>query len=102
LDWLKEENPDIFLVQETKAKPEQIDSSAFAVLGYHSYFHSAEKAGYSGVAIFSKVKPDFLKAGCGIEKYDREGRILRADFGKITVICAYFPSGISADYLQQV
>ena len=101
LEWLRAENPDIFLVQETKAKPEQIDSAAFEALGYNSYFHSAEKPGYSGVAIFSKEKPDFLKAGCGIEKYDNEGRILRADFGELTVVSAYFPSGSSADHRQE-
>ena len=101
LEWLEEENPDIFLVQETKAKPEHIDAEAFQALGYHSYFHSAQKPGYSGVAIFSKMKPDFLKAGCGIEKYDREGRILRADFGDLTVVSAYFPSGSRADYRQE-
>lgn len=100
LEWLEAENPDIFLVQETKAKPEQIDSASFEVLGYNCYFHSAEKPGYSGVAIFSKQKPDFLKAGCGIEKYDREGRILRADFGNLTVVSAYFPSGSSNDHRQ--
>ncbi|NEN22047.1 exodeoxyribonuclease III [Cryomorpha ignava] len=101
LEWLEAENPDIFLVQETKAKPEQIDSAAFEALGYNSYFHSAEKPGYSGVAIFSKQKADFLKAGCGIEKYDSEGRVLRADFGNLTVISTYFPSGSSGDHRQE-
>ena len=101
LQWLEAENPDIFLVQETKAKPEQIDSAAFEALGYNCYFHSAEKPGYSGVGIFSKLKPDYLQAGCGIEKYDREGRILRADFGDLTVVSAYFPSGSSSDHRQE-
>ena len=101
LDWLGSENPDIFLVQETKAKPEQIDAAAFEKLGYNCYFHSAQKPGYSGVAIFSKVKPDFIKAGCGIEKHDMEGRVLRADFGDLTVISAYFPSGSSGEIRQE-
>lgn len=101
LEWLETENPDILLVQEIKAKPEQIDSAAFEALGYNCYFHSAEKPGYSGVAIISKQKPDLLIAGCGIEKYDREGRILRADFGDLTVVSAYFPSGSSGDLRQE-
>ena len=102
LEWLEEENPDIFLVQETKAQPAQIDSAAFEALGYNCYFHSAVKPGYSGVAIFSKAKPDFIKSGCGIDKYDDEGRILRADYGELTVVSAYFPSGSSGQHRQDL
>ena len=98
--WLKQENPDILLVQETKAQPEQIESEAFESLGYKSYIHSAKKPGYSGVAIFSKHEPDNVIVGCGIEKYDNEGRIIRADFGDVSVISAYFPSGSSGDARQ--
>ncbi len=100
IDWLKTENPDVFLVQETKAQPEQIEIELFEALGYHCYAHSAEKKGYSGVAIFSKVKPDNVVMGCGIEKYDREGRVIRADFGGLSVMSAYFPSGSSGDERQ--
>lgn len=100
VEWLKLENPDIFLVQETKAKANQVDLEAIEELGYFSYFHSAEKPGYSGVAIFTKIKPDQLVFGCGIPKYDTEGRILRADFGDLSVISAYFPSGSSGDSRQ--
>lgn len=100
IEWLKTANPDIFLVQEIKAKPDQIDIESFTELGYHAYFHSAEKAGYSGVAIFTKIKPDMVKAGCGMDKYDNEGRVLRADFGDISVLSTYFPSGSSGDKRQ--
>ena len=100
LDWLKLENPDVFLVQETKARPEHIDREAFASLGYHGYVHSAEKPGYSGVAIFSKMEPDRIVCGSGMEKYDREGRICRADYGDISILSTYFPSGSSGDLRQ--
>lgn len=100
LDWLQTENPDVFCIQESKAQPEQIDTLAMQELGYHSYVHSAEKKGYSGVCIFSKTMPDKVVAGMGIEKYDREGRVLRADFGDITVVCVYIPSGTTGDVRQ--
>ena len=100
LDWLQAESPDVFCIQESKAQPEQIDTFAMQELGYHSYIHSAEKKGYSGVGIFSKIVPDKVVAGMGIEKYDREGRVLRADFGDITVVCVYIPSGTTGDVRQ--
>ena len=100
LDWLQAESPDVFCIQESKAQPEQIDTFAMQELGYHSYVHSAEKKGYSGVGIFSKTVPDKVVAGMGIEKYDREGRVLRADFGDITVVCVYIPSGTTGDVRQ--
>lgn len=100
LGWLKSENPDVLLVQETKAQPDQIDVSAFEEMGYKAYIHSAVKPGYSGVAIFSKQEPDLVVKGCGIEKYDREGRIIRADFGETSIISAYFPSGSSGEDRQ--
>ena len=100
LDWLATENPDVFCIQESKAQPEQIDVMAMSELGYHSYIHSAEKKGYSGVCIFSKREPDKVVVGMGIPKYDREGRVLRADFGDITIVDAYIPSGTTGDVRQ--
>lgn len=100
IDWLETENPDVFLVQETKAQPEQIETAPFEALGYQCFAHSAEKKGYSGVAIFTKVKPDNVVMGCGIEKYDREGRVIRADFGDLSIMSTYFPSGSSGDERQ--
>ena len=86
LDWLARENPDVFCIQESKAQPEQIDTLAFSELGYHAYLHSAEKKGYSGVGIFSKQEPDRVVVGMGLPRYDSEGRVLRADFGDVTVV----------------
>ena len=100
--WLERENPDIFCVQETKAQPEQIDTLPFKELGYkHIYLHSAEKKGYSGVGIFSKTEPDNVYVGMGHDRYDREGRVLRADFGDITLIDVYVPSGTTGDIRQE-
>lgn len=100
MDWLKLENPDIFCVQETKAQPDQIDTLAFAELGYTSYIHSAEKKGYSGVAIFTKQKPDKVVVGMNHPLYDAEGRVIRADFGDLSVMSVYVPSGSSGDMRQ--
>ena len=102
LNWLQTENPDVFCIQESKAQPEQIDTLAMQELGYHSYIHSAEKKGYSGVCIFSKQVPDRVEAGMGIPAYDSEGRVLRADFGDITIVCVYIPSGTTGDARQAV
>lgn len=102
LNWLRTENPDVFCIQESKAQPEQIDTLAMQELGYHSYIHSAEKKGYSGVCIFSKQVPDRVEAGMGIPAYDSEGRVLRADFGDITIVCVYIPSGTTGDARQAV
>ena len=102
LSWLQMENPDVFCIQESKAQPEQIDTLAMQELGYHSYIHSAEKKGYSGVCIFSKQVPDRVVAGMGIPAYDSEGRVLRADFGDITIVCVYIPSGTTGDARQAV
>ena len=101
LTWLEQYNPDVFCIQESKAQPEQIDLLAFQELGYHAYLHSAEKKGYSGVGIFSKQEPDRVVAGMGNPRYDSEGRVIRADFGDITVVCAYIPSGTTGDIRQE-
>lgn len=100
LDWLGAEQPDIFCIQESKAQPEQIDTTAMSALGYHSYIHSADKKGYSGVCIFSRKEADKVVAGMGDPRYDSEGRVLRADFGDLTVVCVYVPSGTTGDVRQ--
>ena len=100
-DWLKQENPDIVCFQETKMQPDQVEAEPFEALGYKFHFwHSAEKKGYSSVATFSKKVPDKVVVGCGMEKYDREGRILRTDFGDWTLLNCYFPSGTSGEERQ--
>lgn len=100
LGWLQSASPDVFCIQESKAQPEQIDTDAFASLGYHCYLHSAVKKGYSGVGIFSKQPADNVVAGMGLPEYDVEGRVLRADFGDITVVCVYVPSGTTGSERQ--
>ena len=101
LTWLEQYNPDVFCIQESKAQPEQIDLLAFEELGYHGYLHSAEKKGYSGVGIFSKQEPDRVVVGMGNPRYDCEGRVLRADFGDLSVLCVYIPSGTTGDIRQE-
>ncbi len=101
IKWVKSVDPDIICLQETKASPDQLDVSIFKDAGYHSYWFSAEKKGYSSVAILSKVEPDHIEYGCGIEKYDTEGRIIRADFGDFSVLSCYFPSGSSGEVRQK-
>ena len=91
--WLDSAKVDIICLQEIKAKPGQFDQTIFNKLGYNCFIHSAEKPGYSGVAILSKVKPNYVEIGCGIEKIDFEGRIIRADFEDFSVMSVYFPSG---------
>lgn len=100
IPWLKESDIDILCVQETKAQFDQIDFTPFEELGYFVSWAQAEKKGYSGVATFSKIKPENVVIGCGLEKYDREGRIIRTDFGKWTLLNCYFPSGTTGDVRQ--
>ena len=92
-EWLKESSPDIFCVQETKAMKEQVEHSIFTDLGYKQYWFSAQKKGYSGVMVLSKINPDQVIYGMGIEKYDTEGRVIRLDFKDTTLINVYIPSG---------
>ncbi len=101
-EWLDGSGADVLLIQETKAQPEQIDESVYQDLGYHCYWHSAEKKGYSGVGILSKSKPDHVEVGCGIDYIDQEGRIIRADFGDLSIMSVYVPSGSSGDARQDL
>lgn len=100
VEWLKEENPDIIGLQEIKAQEKDINPTIFEDLGYELYWMPAVKKGYSGVAIFTKVKPKSVKYGMGIAKYDDEGRILQADFEGFSFISSYFPSGTTGDIRQ--
>ena len=102
MDWLASARPDIFLVQETKAMADQVDRMVFEEAGYRDFWHSAEKKGYSGVAIFSRVDPDHVEVGSGIDYIDREGRIIRADYGELSVMSVYIPSGSSGDHRQDL
>lgn len=99
-EWLKATNADMICLQEVKAEEYQIDKAIFEDLGYHIYWHAAEKKGYSGVAIFTKHKPKFVDYGCGLPIYDREGRVLRTDFEDFSLMSVYMPSGSSGDERQ--
>lgn len=100
-DWLATNPADIICLQETKATKDDIDLKPFEALGYHHYWFSAQKKGYSGVMVFSKIKPDHVEYGCGFPGTDDEGRVIQLDFGKTRLINAYFPSGTSGDERQQ-
>ena len=101
LDWFAEENPDILCLQETKLNEEQIPPEVLEVAGYQKFFSSAERKGYSGVALFTKPEPQSVSYGFGIPEFDNEGRILIADYGKFVLFNIYFPNGRSrADRLK--
>lgn len=100
LDWLAAAKPDVLCLQEIKATPEQIEKEVLENLAYHHYWYPAEKKGYSGVAIWCKEKPKHVEYGCGIEKYDLEGRVIRADYEDYSVMSVYMPSGSSGDARQ--
>jgi exodeoxyribonuclease-3 len=93
LDWFYEQKPEILCIQETKAQKEQLPEALTAVDGYNAYFVSAEKKGYSGVALYTSIKPKDIKTGFGINKFDSEGRILIADYDKFVLFNIYFPNG---------
>lgn len=100
LEWLKDENPDIVCFQEIKADMSKIPAALFEELGYHHYWYPAERKGYSGVAILSKLKAHNVVYGCGNEAYDFEGRVIRADFDNFSVMSIYHPSGTSGEDRQ--
>jgi exodeoxyribonuclease III len=100
IDWLKTNPADVICVQETKAQKENVDHKLFNDLGYHDYWFSAQKKGYSGVAVFTKVKPDHVEYGNGHSTSDDEGRVIQLDFGNTRLINAYFPSGTSGEERQ--
>lgn len=100
IDWINSAQPDVLCLQEIKASPEQVGLLEFEELGYHHYWYPAQKKGYSGVAIFTKEKPLHVEYGCGVQKYDDEGRIIRADYKDHSVMSVYHPSGSSGDNRQ--
>lgn len=98
-DWLAEEKPDVVCLQELKAMADQIEPF-YKELGYELYTETADKKGYSGVAILTKVKPKHIEYGCGNPLYDAEGRVIRADFDDFSVMSVYMPSGTSGGVRQ--
>ena len=101
LDWLKAANPDVICIQETKAQQDQVDPIGIELAGYpYQYWFSAQKKGYSGVAIFCKKEPNHIEYGTGIETMDFEGRNIRVDFDETSVMSMYLPSGTNAARLN--
>jgi exodeoxyribonuclease-3 len=98
--WVPSVRADILCFQEIKAGHDQMDIGRWTDLGYDVYVESAEKRGYSGVAICSRIKPRHIERGCGMPHYDREGRVLRLDFDDLSVMSVYFPSGSSGEHRQ--
>ena len=101
LDWLQHANPDVICLQEIKATEDQIPTDAITAAGYpYQYYFSAQKKGYSGVAILSKIKPNHVAFGNKIDHMDFEGRTIRADFDTCSVMSLYLPSGTNIDRLD--
>ena len=100
IEWLKTDPADIICIQETKATRENVDHKLFNELGYHDFWFSAQKKGYSGVAVFTKIMPDKIEMGNRHKVSDDEGRIIQLDFNDVKLINAYFPSGTSGDIRQ--
>ncbi len=100
IDWLKTDPADVICLQEVKANRDDVDTKAIESAGYRPYIFSAQKKGYSGVAILSKLLPNNVEYGHSNEQSDFEGRVLRADFKEVTLINAYFPSGRSGEHRQ--
>lgn len=102
LPWLRLQSADIVCLQELKAQAADMTPDMSAPPGYHGYFHYAEKKGYSGVGIYSKRKPDVVIVGLGIPEFDGEGRYIEAQFGNLSVVSLYLPSGSSGEERQAV
>jgi exodeoxyribonuclease-3 len=99
--WLEAQDADVVCVQETKAQVDQLADPVFRPQGYHCYYRDAEKKGYSGVALYSRVKPQAVVSGFGSREFDAEGRYLEAQFKGLSVVSVYLPSGSSSEERQQ-
>ena len=100
--WLQKQDADIVCIQETKAQVDQLTDEIIKPKGYFSYFNSAVKKGYSGVAIYSQIEPDKIIGKIGWKDADIEGRFIQANFGKLSVISLYLPSGSSSEERQAI
>ena len=98
--WLEQQNADVVCLQETRAQLAHLPDPLFRPKGYHCYFHDAEKKGYSGVGIYTKLKPKQVLTGLGWPIADQEGRYIQADFDQYSVASLYMPSGTSGEERQ--
>ena len=96
VEWLGQTNPDIMCLQETKAHLDQLPAALKEIEGYHSFFSTPERKGYSGVGLYTKTEPEQVSCGLGVEEFDKEGRVLVADYGRFVLINIYFPNGQSS------
>ena len=96
-DWLGQQGADVVCIQETKAQVHQLTDPQFDPDGYHCYYEDAENKGYSGVAVYSRAKPDKVIRGFGEPDFDSEGRYLQVDLPGVSVVSVYIPSGTSSD-----
>lgn len=99
-NWMQQQNADVICIQETKAQLHQLDTAVFCPQGYHCYYHDAEKKGYSGVALYCRNQPDAVISGVGRTDIDNEGRFIEAQFGNLSIISLYLPSGSSGEERQ--
>lgn len=99
-DWMRAQSADVVCIQETKAQVDQLSDPVFSPDGYHCYYEDAEKKGYSGVAIYTRRKPDRVVRGFGVEEFDAEGRYLEVKLGDLNVVSLYLPSGSSGEERQ--
>lgn len=100
--WMVRQHADVVCIQETRAQVRQLEDKVFWPQGWHACFHDAEKKGYSGVAIYSKRRPDKVITGLGWPDMDAEGRYIEARFGALSVISVYLPSGSSSEERQAI
>jgi len=101
-DWFAKQDADVLCIQETKAQENQLDADDYHLEAYERYFFDAEKKGYSGVAIYTRKKPDKVHKGLGWESADKEGRYIQVDFGNLSIASIYLPSGTTGDARQKV
>jgi exodeoxyribonuclease-3 len=99
-EWLLAQKPDVACLQEIKAQESDLPAAILAPRGLHGFFHPAQKRGYSGVAIYSKAEPDKVTLGLGIPEIDAQGRFLQADFGDLSIVSLYMPSGTMGEEAQ--
>lgn len=100
-DWMSAQSADVVCVQELKAQHGDMQPEFLTPPGYHGHFHYAQKKGYSGAGLYSKQKPDAVYIGFGSEEFDAEGRYVRCDFGSLSIVSVYCPSGSSSEERQQ-
>ena len=99
--WLARQGADVVCLQEVKAQEDDLTAEMLAPNSFHGFFNCAEKKGYAGVALYSRREPDSVRVGFGLKEHDDEGRYLQADFGKLSIVSIYLPSGSAGPHRQE-